>query len=89
VLGFQGPVLGCKNYLFAGSDRGGEHTAAIYSLTSAAKLNGLDQESYLRNLLERFADRLVNDIDELLPWNLAKESSAGSSRRAYLIINLF
>jgi hypothetical protein len=63
-------ALGRKNYLFAGSDSGGERAAAIYSLIGSAKLNRLDPESYLRNLLERIADHPVNRITELLPWNL-------------------
>ncbi len=64
-------ALGRKNYLFAGSDAGGERAAAIYSLTGSAKLNGLDPESYLRHVLERIADHPVNAIAELLPWNVA------------------
>jgi hypothetical protein len=66
-------ALGRKNYLFAGSDRGGESAAAIYSLIGTAKLNGIDPESYLRNVLSRIADHPINRIDELLPWNLATE----------------
>src|ERR1700684_1658849 len=49
-------ALGRKNYLFAGSDAGGERAAAIYSLIGTAKLNGLDPEAYLRNVLSRIAD---------------------------------
>jgi hypothetical protein len=63
-------ALGRKNYLFAGSDSGGERAAAIYSLIGAAKLNGLDPEGYLRVVLERIADHPINRISELLPWNL-------------------
>ena len=66
-------ALGRKTYLFAGSDRGGESAAAIYSLTGTAKLNGIDPESYLRNVLSRIAEHPINRIDELLPWNLAEE----------------
>src|SRR5215470_6670533 len=62
-------ALGRKNYLFAGSDAGGERAAAIYSLVGTAKLNGLDPESYLRDVLSRIADHPVNRIEELLPWN--------------------
>src|SRR5271163_3948150 len=63
-------ALGRKNYLFAGSDAGGERAAAIYSLIGTAKLNGIDPEAYLRDVLTRIADHPVNRIDELLPWNL-------------------
>ena len=63
-------AIGRKNYLFAGSDAGGERAAAIYSLVGYAKLNGLDPEAYLRQVLERIADHPVNRIEELLPWNI-------------------
>jgi transposase len=62
-------ALGRKNYLFAGSDKGGERAAAIYSLTETAKLNGRDPEAWLRDVLARIADHPVNRVDELLPWN--------------------
>jgi transposase len=58
------------NWLFAGSDDGGERAAAIYTLLGTAKLNDLNPESYLRYVLERIADYPINKIDELLPWNL-------------------
>jgi hypothetical protein len=64
-------ALGRKNYLFAGSNAGGERAAAIYSLLGTAKLNGLDPELYLRHVLERIADHPINRIHEFLPWNLA------------------
>ena len=62
-------ALGRKNYLFAGSNAGGERAAAIYSLLGTAKLNGLDPELYLRTMLERIADHPINRIQEFLPWN--------------------
>jgi transposase len=74
-------VLGRKNYLFAGSDAGGERAAAIYGLIGTAKLNGLNPEAYLREVLSRIADHPINRIEELLPWNLAAEL-VESSRRA-------
>ena len=64
-------ALGRKNYLFAGSDAGGERAATIYSLISSAKLNGLDPEAYLRLVLARITDHPINRIEEFLPWNLA------------------
>jgi hypothetical protein len=63
-------ALGRKNYLFAGSDAGGERAAAFYSLIGTAKLNGLDPEAYLREVFTRIADHPINRIDELLPWNV-------------------
>jgi transposase len=64
-------ALGRKNYLFCGSNAGGERAAAIYSLLGSAKLNGLDPELYLHQVLERIADKPISRIMELLPWNLA------------------
>jgi transposase len=66
-------ALGRKNYLFAGSDSGGERAAAIYSLIATAKLSGRDPEEYLRTVLSRIADHPVNRIEELLPWSLRVE----------------
>jgi transposase len=75
-------ALGRKNYLFAGSDRGGESAAVLYSLVGTAKLNGIDPEGYLRNVLSRIADHPINRIEELLPWNFAAEPTEHSSRAA-------
>uniref|UniRef100_E6PCP2 Transposase of ISCARN48, IS66 family n=1 Tax=mine drainage metagenome TaxID=410659 RepID=E6PCP2_9ZZZZ len=63
-------ALGRKNFLFAGSDAGGERAAAIYSLLGSAKLNGYNPEAFLREVLTRIADHPINQIAELLPWNL-------------------
>ncbi|HVC91763.1 MAG TPA: IS66 family transposase [Acidobacteriaceae bacterium] len=75
-------ALGRKNYLFAGSDRGGESAAAIYSLIGTAKLNGVDPETYLREVLSRIADHPINRIAELLPWNLPADQPAESTHAA-------
>ncbi len=66
----RGVALGRSNYLFMGSDSGGERAAAIYSLVETAKLNGLDPQAYLRDVLARIAEHPINRIDELLPWNI-------------------
>ena len=63
-------ALGRKNYLFLGSDAGGERAATMYSLLGTIKLNGMNPETYLRHVLSVIADYPVNCIDELLPWNL-------------------
>jgi transposase len=63
-------ALGRKNYLFAGSDAGGERAAAIYSLVGSAKLQGLEPQAYLRHVIARIAEHPVNRIEELLPWRV-------------------
>ena len=64
-------ALGRKNYLFAGSDSGGERAAAIYTLVATAKLNGLNPETYLRDVLAKIAEgHTINRIDELVPWRM-------------------
>ena len=63
-------AVGRKNYLFLGSDAGGERAATMYSLLGTAKLNGINPEAYLRHVLTVIADHPVNRIAELLPWNV-------------------
>ena len=61
-------ALGRKNYLFAGADAGGERAAVLYTIIETAKLNGLDPEAYLADILARIADHPAKRIDQLLPW---------------------
>ena len=75
-------ALGRKNFLFAGSDHGGERAAAMYALIGSAKLNGLDPELYLRTVLAQIADHPISHIQDLLPWNLAPSLQTNSSQAA-------
>ena len=65
----RGIALGRKNNLFVGSDTGGNRAAAIYSLIETCKLNAIDPEAYMRDVLARIPNHKINRIDELLPWN--------------------
>ena len=62
-------ITGKPENLFAGSDRGGERAAAMYSLIVTAKLNGVDPRAWLADVLARIADHPVQSLHELLPWN--------------------
>ena len=61
--------LGKKNWLFAGSETGAETLARAMTLIESAKMNGLDPQAYITDLLNRIHDHKINRIDELLPWN--------------------
>lgn len=63
-------ALGRKNWLFAGSDGGGERAAVMYTLIETAKMNGLNPEAYLSDIIARIADHPMKRISELLPWNV-------------------
>ncbi len=65
-------ALGRRNFMFAGSDSGGERAAAMYSLIGSCKLNNVNPCAYLEFVLTHIADHQANRIDELLPWNVAK-----------------
>jgi hypothetical protein len=65
-------ALGRKNYLFAGSDAGGDRAASIYTIVQTARLNGVNPEAYLKDVLTRIADgHPINRIGELLPWRIS------------------
>jgi transposase len=65
--------LGRKNYLFMGSERGGKSAAIAYSLIETAKLNGIDPQAWLTDVLGRIADHKITRIDELLPWHYPQD----------------
>lgn len=62
-------AIGRKNFLFAGSDAGGERLADALTLIETAKLHGLNPEAYLADTLARINDHMINQLDQLLPWN--------------------
>ena len=72
----RGIAIGRKAWLFAGSDRGGERAAAIYTLIVTAKLNGLDPRAWLADVLRRIADHPAWRLDQLLPWNCMGQAAA-------------
>ena len=65
----RGIALGRRNWLFAGSDRGDERAAAIYTLIATAKLNDVDPQAWLEDVLRRIADHPASRLADLLPWN--------------------
>jgi hypothetical protein len=66
-----------KNFLFLGSNAGGERAAIIYTIAETAKLNGLDPEAYIATVLDRLArGHTISRLDELLPWNLRPDRQA-------------
>ena len=65
----RGVAIGRKVWLFAGSDRGGERAAAMYSLIVTAKLNDVDPHAWLAHVLGRVNDHSASRLHELLPWN--------------------
>jgi transposase len=70
--GVRGITLGRKSWLFCGSDRGGERAAVMYSLIVTAKMNDIDPQAWLADVLARIAEHPVQRLDELLPWNWRK-----------------
>jgi hypothetical protein len=72
-------ALGRKNYLFVGSEGGGKAAAVAYTLIETAKLNGIDPQAWLTDVLGRITEHKINQIDELLPWNWAASQADGTS----------
>ena len=75
-------ALGRKNFLFAGSDNGGDRAAALYSLIGTAKLNGYNPEAFLREISARIGNHSISDIGALLPWNLRIATSDSNEIKA-------
>lgn len=80
--GLRGIALGRKSWLFCGSDRGGRRAAAMYSLIVTAKMNSVDPQAWLADVLARIASHPAHRIDELLPWNWAPAALAICDRAA-------
>jgi transposase len=75
----RGIAIGRKAWLFAGSDRGGERAASMFTLIETAKLNGIDPQAWLADVLRRIADHPISRLDQLLPWhwkNCADQAAA-------------
>ncbi len=79
--GVRGIALGRKSWLFCGSDRGGERAAVMYSLIVTAKMNNIDPQAWLADVLARIAGHPVQRLDELLPWNWHTSSAQASQAR--------
>ena len=76
--GVRGIAMGRKSWLFCGSDRGGERAAVMYSLIVTAKMNDIDPQAWLADVLARIAEHPVQRLDELLPWNWHTSSAQAS-----------
>ncbi len=74
--GLRGIALGRKSWLFAGSDRGGQRAAVMYSLIVSAKMNDIDPQAWLTNVLANIAQQPISRLDELLPWNWRLQETA-------------
>ena len=71
--------LGRKAWLFCGSDRGGQRAAILYTLIQTARLNDVDPQAWLADILARIAAHPINRLDELLPWNWQRQSTASAA----------
>jgi hypothetical protein len=77
----RGIALGRKSWLFCGSDRGGERAAALYILIVSAKMNDVDPQAWLADVLTRIATYPAHRLDELLPWNWTPRRPSWLPRR--------
>jgi transposase len=75
----RGAALGRKAWLFAGSERGGDRAAFMYALIGTAKLNGVDPQAWLADVLARIADMPLSQLPELLPWHWAPLPAASQA----------
>jgi len=66
-------AIGGKNWMFAGSQRGGKAMAIAFTLIETAKLNGVDPQVWLTHVLSRIADHKITKLDELMPWHYAAQ----------------
>jgi transposase len=80
--GLRGIALGRKSWLFCGSDRGGQRAAAMYGLIVTAKMNGVDPQAWLADVLARIAGHPALRLDELLPWNWRPPAQRASALAA-------
>ena len=71
-------TLGRRNWTFLGSDTGGERAAAFFTIIQRCKLNKIDLEAYLTDIIKRIANHPAKDIDQLLPWNWTPNTMPGS-----------
>jgi hypothetical protein len=78
----RGIALGRKSWLFCGSDRGGRRAAAMYSLIVSAKMNDVDPQAWLADVLARIATHPAHRLDELLPWNWKIAQQQGLAAQA-------
>lgn len=76
----RGVALGRKSWLFAGSERGGQRAAAMYTLIGTAKLNNIDPQAWLADVIARISDLPVSRLPDLLPWNWADPTNQGSDQ---------
>ena len=75
----RGIALGRRSWLFCGSDRGGDRAAAMYSLIISAKMNGVDPQAWLADVLARIATHPAHRLDELLPWNWVQQAGVAKA----------